>query len=49
MQGATPQVSTNEHLIRESTDQKTPVNYNYIETLEATCMYYNHNYVNLTV
>ena len=34
MQGATPEVSTNEHLIRTNTDQKTPVNYNYLKKLE---------------
>ena len=49
MLGATPKVSTNKHLIRANTDQKTPVNYDYLETLEATCVYYKHSHVNLTV
>ena len=49
MQGAALEVSTNERLIRASTDQKTPVNYDYLEMLEATCVYYKHNHVNLTV
>ena len=49
MQGAGLEVSTNERLIRASTDQKTPDNYDYLETLEATCAYYKHNHVNLTV